>query len=269
VALRSIAEVRGYDHVVVSPHPDDAALSCGGAIAAFGARAERVLVLTVCTASPPAGTRFNAMSESLHRAQGASAAELFRLRRTEDVRACGLLGADVVHGDLLDAPYRHPRAYDTRARLFGTLAPDDDAVARVSHLLQALGERLPGATLHAPLGVGGHVDHRATHAAAREADGFARRLFYEDFPYAAQVPGAVDARLASAGGTFAPVAFDVGATLARKLEAIRAYESQIAILFGTDAKMARMVEAHARACGDVATPIAERLWREVDQPGRS
>ena len=44
-----------YTRVYLSPHLDDAALSCGGTIAASP---DRALIITLCTA-PPSETNFN------------------------------------------------------------------------------------------------------------------------------------------------------------------------------------------------------------------
>ncbi len=44
----------GYRHIVLSPHLDDAALSCGGFIARMTAAGERVLVVNVCSGIPSA-----------------------------------------------------------------------------------------------------------------------------------------------------------------------------------------------------------------------
>jgi LmbE family N-acetylglucosaminyl deacetylase len=40
-------------HVFISPHPDDAALSCGGLIASLRARGEPVAILTVFSGAGP------------------------------------------------------------------------------------------------------------------------------------------------------------------------------------------------------------------------
>ena len=49
-----------YTRVYLSPHLDDAALSCGGTIAP-----DRALVITLCTA-PPSETNFNAVAVEFH-----------------------------------------------------------------------------------------------------------------------------------------------------------------------------------------------------------
>ena len=55
--VRRAAGSGGYELVVLSPHLDDAALSCGGTLAEAGTRGGRALVVTLCTAVPDARGR--------------------------------------------------------------------------------------------------------------------------------------------------------------------------------------------------------------------
>jgi LmbE family N-acetylglucosaminyl deacetylase len=108
-------------------------------------------------------------------------------RRSEDRMACGRLDASVLHLEFPDAIYRHGPAgvalYASEETLLGRLAPEE------AGLVRRLAERLesacpPGASIYAPLAIGGHVDHRLTRAAAER---LGRPLFYyRDFPYASR-----------------------------------------------------------------------------------
>ena len=55
-------------------------------------------------------------------------------------------------------------------------------LAHFHRVLAELRRAYPAATIYAPLGIGGHVDHCLTHQAARRIDGPV--AFYEDMPYA-------------------------------------------------------------------------------------
>jgi LmbE family N-acetylglucosaminyl deacetylase len=172
-----------YDHIYLSPHLDDAALSCGGAISALHAAGDRVLVVTICTASPAPDAQFNDLAQEFHRRWGLAPAEVVAARLREERRAMEMLGADSYWAGMLDAIYRYPAAYNSRAALFGTPAPDDPLLPALRQLIRALRERVPSAQLYVPLGVGTHVDHQISHTAARDAlDGAV--LCYEDMPYA-------------------------------------------------------------------------------------
>ena len=60
----------GYRHIYLSPHLDDAALSCGGGIAAQRAAGERVLVVTFCTGAPAPDMQFSDLAQEFHRKWG-------------------------------------------------------------------------------------------------------------------------------------------------------------------------------------------------------
>ncbi len=65
--IQDFSQIQGaYDHVYLSPHLDDAALSCGGAIARHVAAGQRVLVVTICSAVPKARGSINPLADEFH-----------------------------------------------------------------------------------------------------------------------------------------------------------------------------------------------------------
>ena len=172
-------------HFYLSPHLDDAVLSCGGLIASQVAGGEGVIVLTVCAGDPGPGPH-SEFAQSLH-ARWGGGSSLIGDRRTEDRMACGRLGASVVHFDLRDAVYRRGPAGEV-------LYPSEEAIFAAPHpfetvLVESLAVRLAGAfptnaRVYCPSAIGGHVDHRLTRAAA-ERVGWGL-WYYRDFPYAAR-----------------------------------------------------------------------------------
>jgi LmbE family N-acetylglucosaminyl deacetylase len=251
-----------YDHIYLSPHLDDAALSCGGSIARFVADGQSVLVVNICAGSPPADGVFSPFAQQMHRQWALPPTEAVRQRIQEDVEALETLGADCYLLDRLDAIYRMPDAYVDDATLFGTVAPDDPLADSLRGQVSALATRFPAAIFYAPLGVGQHVDHQATHDIAVEfVRGGLSMAFYEDFPYVA-VAGAIDRRLAQIGGAeiFLPSVTDIDATLARKISAVESYGSQISTLFGDVATMARSVTAYAEGLRPDSGTYGERIW---------
>ena len=94
-----------YDHVYLSPHYDDAALSCGGAIHQQRRAGQAVLVVTICSAPPAPGEVFSPFAREIHGAMG-NPDNLVAMRRDEDRAAIDRLGAEVVWLDFQDAVYR-------------------------------------------------------------------------------------------------------------------------------------------------------------------
>jgi LmbE family N-acetylglucosaminyl deacetylase len=245
-----------YEAIYLSPHLDDAALSCGGQIAARSRRGERVLVATLAAGDAPG--ELTPLAKELHRQwklDGSCAA-----RREEDRRACALLGAEAWHGSIPDAVYRrHPRSgeplYATLEAVFGPVHGDDPAMAEWE---RALRELPPAGEVIVPLGVGGHADHRGVRLAAAAVFG-AAPWHYEDFPYAGKlfaVARTLGPRWRWRSRTWRLSAEDVRARCA----AAAAYASQAEMLAGRSRSLDAKIERHVRRVG------GERLW-QAREPG--
>lgn len=254
-----------YRHLYLSPHFDDAALSCGGQIHRLTAAGQPVLVVTVFAGRP--GPALSPFAERLHGRWG-NPADANATRLAEDEAAMRILGADYVRLNYLDCIYRasgdgREWYYDDETDLFGQVHPAErhlphELAATIAGLLPA---ETP-VTVYAPLTVGNHVDHQLVHAAARRLDRPNWSVaFYEDYPYA-HWPGALEKALEARGAQAWPrQVIHFGAEdLAAKIESVRAYASQLADLFGGEAAMVDLVAAFAHAAGD-GRP-AERLWHE-------
>jgi LmbE family N-acetylglucosaminyl deacetylase len=284
-------------HVFVSPHPDDAALSCGGLIAKLRADGEAVSILTVfsgpgtldrltpyqrlalgfgSSAKWQPGDDADSLVGSGRAVAEAEAAEavptpgqVMADRRAEDESFASFVGASVVFVNLPDAVFR---GYEGDAELMGLPRPNDPPPTAE---LRAALARLAPEVLYLPLAVGGHVDHRQVRRAGMallaEPGSVHRNLirFYEDFPYAlttgfervAQLDPEILPSL-PAGVTLTPEYVEIAELLDRKLAGLRAYESQLGRLFGGDNPMASDVREQARRVGDMGgVGPSERYWR--------
>jgi LmbE family N-acetylglucosaminyl deacetylase len=242
-----------YDFLYLSPHLDDAVLSCGGQISRRVREGKSVLVCTLMAAeqlpaSPsPHATRFLGMC-----GLGADAG---RVRREEDARACARLGAEWKQEDFPDAVFRHDGAgrelYPTHESLFGSVHEKDAA------LFEAVAKRLtglpPGGQVVAPLAAGNHVDHQILRRAAEQVFG-AKLAYYEDYPYAGR-RGVVE-RLTQPRREWAVAAIRLDAEARRaRQEAILEYGSQWPMLFGSRAAFQRKDRWYLWRRG------GERIWR--------
>ena len=276
------------DHLYLSPHFDDAALSCGGQIATLTAAGQSVLVVTITGGEPPVDDSPSDTVQQLHERWATSllvegrpgeAAELMvAQRRAEDRAALAVLGAEWLHLSFLDCIYRcgpdGDALYPGPVDMFGPPNPDDDAT--LAALAEALADLPPAGRVYLPLGVGGHVDHLATRRAAERV--FAAPVYYEEYPYTAR-PGALAVALADRPQRFqktsevwtAATVWLSAAALAAKTAAVAAYASQLSSFFtGPDDLAAKLAgdgrRALADALADGETPPdwavgGERLWR--------
>jgi LmbE family N-acetylglucosaminyl deacetylase len=264
-----------YTHVYLSPHYDDASLSCGGAIYQQTQAGAPVLVITVCAAPPSPGEPLSAFAQSIHHNWG-NPDDVVAVRQAEDHASMAVLGADYVRLNLNDCIYRgQPEQaewyYNSGDQLFGQLHPDDlPLVERITTALEELAPTEPGTILYAPLGVGNHVDHQLVHRAARQLRQQGWRVaFYEDYPYvdpesrfASQRPEHFNLALVLAAHQALKLqperTFLSAAALAAKIKSVEAYASQLAVLFGGEAVMAQRITQYAQAVGQ-GQP-AERMW---------
>lgn len=178
-------EARRYDTVFVSPHLDDVALSCPGALYAHRQKGERVLVAVV----------FSHVG-----AAGSTARRVYETRRAEERCAATRGGYDLLWGQWTDAPFRDPPHRDFNAIVWDD-GPDDDAIVEaLTRWLSDIVSRTRPKQVVGPLGVGRHIDHRLAYRALRHIDDrdSVTLWHYEDRPYAL-VDQAVQLRLGELG----------------------------------------------------------------------
>lgn len=254
-------------HVYLSPHLDDAVLSCGGAIHHHAAAGEKVLAITIFAgefegADPPPFAL-------VQHGYWGNPPRPMALRRAEDMAALTLLGAAALHLDYLDAVYRADPSglwmYTDLDTLLGEVHPGDpiyhDGAVGLADRLASLISPQAASLIYAPLGAGRHVDHQLVHLTARNLLGKGYRVvFYEDYPYAVQ-PGALETALADANAgswQFGAIPLDA-ADLTAKVSAVGYYRTQMGVLFGSAETMPSRVWAFA-ASRSPERGLSEPLW---------
>ena len=160
---------------IVSPHLDDAILSCGVMMQRRAAAGDKVFALNIFTA-------------------GTNAAN----RRKEEIAAQSEIGAEPHFLDELDAPDRDPKYIPLANLFFGRIdASHRPLIERVAERVRGFisGHKIDLAVF--PLGAGGHIDHRMAFEAGRRITGVPVR-FYEDRPYILW-PGVLQGRMNQIG----------------------------------------------------------------------
>ena len=254
-------------HFYLSPHLDDAVLSCGGTIHQRAADGAQVEVVTLF-AGEFTGRELSPFALLQHKYWGHPARPML-LRRAEDSAALALLGAEAQHLNYLDAVYRAGPdgvwLYSEEESLWGGVHPDDPMAQNGAQALaEELANLLPPRDrllVHAPLAVGRHVDHQIVHAAARHllAQGY-QVTFYEDYPYAER-PGATESAVAAAeAGAWRVEAVPLNPRdVAAKVSALGYYRTQMAVLFGGAEAMPNRIWSFAASRAQHVA-LAERLW---------
>lgn len=255
-------------HIYLSPHLDDAVLSCGGLIFEQAHRGDTVAVITIFAASPSPLHPLSSFAQSLHERWQASApagvdfSDPPALRRAEDLRALAVLHPAVraIHYTLPDCIYRvdpttRQALYDSEEAIFGPVQPADPALAD----LQSVPVLPEGAALYVPLGIGHHVDHQVVRCAVEGWELPPQRVrYYEDYPYVAY-PGALEAALGDPSGwetTVCPIGEDA---MTAKIRAVAQYASQISTFWASEEAMITALREHVERSG------GERLWQPCDK----
>ena len=267
-----------YHHIYLSPHYDDASLSCGGAIDQQLKAGQSVLVVTICAAEPPLDRPLSPFAEKLHRSWG-DAEQMVATRQAEDQAAMERLGCDYHRFDLFDCIYRGDLSggrwyYTSVENLFDEVDPADHTLAnKIAQKIVSLVKPDNRTLLYAPLTVGHHVDHQLTHLAALQLrqQGW-RVLFYEDYPYAdpsypfTRPPHALEEAHTLEKTLMAKLELKLqpelrllsDENLQQKIDSILAYASQLDMLFGGEEATVKAVQGYAAHVGD--GQLAERIW---------
>jgi LmbE family N-acetylglucosaminyl deacetylase len=260
-------------HLYLSPHFDDAALSCGGHIAQLCQNGERVVVFTVMAGDPPVGFKPTPFTEKLHQDWGLQCPPL-EGRGLEDEKAMSILGAEVKFGPYPDAVYRiDPKTggalYPDRDSIFAKVQPGDPVLqakrAAVVQALIALFDIKTGDTIHVPLGVGQHVDHQIVREMGKALMRWRPSnpmFFYEDYPYLRQGQAAIRSAVEELGLEVARVTHALDpVTIDKRIAAIACYRSQLASLeWPTTVAMSTEVRTSIAQIG------GEREWRLLYVP---
>jgi len=235
--------------VYLSPHLDDAILSCGGLIADQVRAGHRVTIWTLFAGDPP--TSLPPFARDLHRRWGLGH-DAPRARREEDLEACRRAGAVAVHSHFPDCVYRRSPVtgqpvITENDDLFQPVHPDESGL--VAEIQAVLARDLPAFDrIAVPLTLGGHMDHRIVRAAA-ESLGLPL-LYYADYPYAVE-PGSNPDQLLHG----IPQATPVSAKGLRAWQhAVKVYRSQISTWWSSDQEADEAIRAYWQSGG------GQQLW---------
>lgn len=248
--------------IYLSPHLDDAALSCGGLIWEQRQKGIEASIWTVCAGDPPS-RNLSAFAESLH-TRWDRGMQATTFRRSEDIASCAELGASHQHFSVPDCIYRIGKdgrivLYPSEESLFGELHQDDAQL--VESLSAEFAAKLPSdAVLVCPLALGSHVDHKLTRAAVERVVAtqaskgiYHPTWYYADYPYAARIADELPNTLTD---TWAGTSFPISeAGLVAWERSIAAHASQVSTFWSNQEKLRLDLRAYARTMDGV------RLWK--------
>jgi LmbE family N-acetylglucosaminyl deacetylase len=173
-------------HIIISPHLDDAVLSCGELIKHFISVGDNVLTVTVFTAFPPSDDLSDAAKQYHSNCFLGDNSMIFR--QAEDLKAMEYLGCKYKHLHYYECLYRknisgihiYPDLKDiyhldfaNEVDIFYMLCAEMKEVCK------------DGSNIYVPFGLGNHADHllirKVFDAIRNELNG--EVFFYEEIPY--------------------------------------------------------------------------------------
>jgi len=183
----------------ISPHLDDAILSCGGLITLLAGKT-KVSVITLFTEADSQSPTISAQAY-LKQCGFNSAQELFERRRAEDRAIMEKIGVRWLHLGFIDALWRKKKT-GLLTEMLGKIIPefihiyptyryhimsgkqsaaDKNLIIKIQQRLVSLKRTEQGAVFFFPSGCGNHVDHLLTYKLGLSFAG--KSFFYADFPY--------------------------------------------------------------------------------------
>lgn len=252
----------------VSPHFDDAVLSCGGLIHKLSASETLTYVLTIFSGLPDPTTLSDAAKEFHNDIQlGDNAIEI---RRAEDLNASDFLGYHPIHFDFLESQYRqNPNGghiYKKLDDIFtGKLEDEQKCIEQLILKMKDFLSLHSFDAIYIPTGVGNHIDHLIARfvieeISKKEESLSEKVIYYEDMPYACYL-----------GQVFSENYFRKKIqtyleplsefNFKAKMEAIALYESQINMLWDGHKKMINSYKNYSRYLSNDKGEIYERYWK--------
>lgn len=256
---------RYKNFIFLSPHYDDAVLSCGYLLEKLHSCRKNISVITIFT--QPSERPYSPQALTFLRTSGYKSAErLFCDRQKEDISALHIFGGKHLHLSCVDAAWRKSELYQhlRRVRWLWKLFPQLAHVypnpkkqfsgswsRKDSALFRELAMKLQNVIFNqydkktvvfVPLGIGGHADHILVRDVAKT---LSTPVFYwEDFPYNTS---RYSYSIFFSKNNNYEVAFEIQPTKrAKKYQAIRRYRSQVAVLF-PDGKIPLIAERYFSA----------------------
>ena len=249
----------GTRWIFLSPHLDDAVLSCGGMIAEI-AKTAHVEIWSIFTRAPLRGPYSHA-AQWLHSISGGhTGSRLAALRRAEDRAACKVVGASAVHLPFVEALYRRRSdgRFLYRHALQGSIHPSDRAL--IEKIANELKKSLrPGDRVVAPLAIAGHADHLVTREAVHSVIDKGL-VYYVEIPYLEGREEKVAALTASMWNLrFLPSA----ESLDRWVHGAHKYKSQVPMLHGASGSIEDVIRRYAGTGKVTLFTPSEQLARSV------
>ena len=222
--------------VFISPHLDDAILSCAGLISFLVEQGKKVEICNVFTSINDKNMELSEvvkeyiaedLHENINNVNRKKCDEWIRLRQSEDEEACSLLKCCKRNLGYIDAIFRMKSEwyiYDTEEKLFAGKTINDEKLLKKELILKLSDICKDFDKCIFPMAVGNHVDHRIIYEVGLEIQKNNYNVsYYYEIPYSL-IPSSLFTNVEK---------MDISKYLDLKINAVSKYTSQLQGLFGT------------------------------------
>jgi len=221
--------------VFISPHQDDAILSCGELISQISGKTD-VTVVNVFTKAHEKPYTLSA-KQFLKNSYSSDAETLYKERKAEDKKVLSNFSVSIIDLNFQDALFRKNK----KSSFLGTLLPEVDHIYPTYrwHIVKGISKRdyavddlkkklkiftKKNTLIFAPVGIGNHADHLAVRKACEEICASESIVLYSDFPY--------NMRLQTIGAPFKNgEKYIIEPNMTKKTKLIKGYKTQLDGLF--------------------------------------
>src|SRR3989338_4946817 len=179
--------------IFISPHFDDAVLSCGSLLMHLTGKTS-ITIINVFTKAHKKPYTLSARKFLKESNGGSDATVLFKERFKEDKNVLSSLNVKIINLGLVDALFRKKNNFNFLGKVFPEInhiyptykwhvvrriSPHDHATTQLKKILKKFnGEKI---LVFAPYGIGNHADHVITRKVCEDL--FDNLILYSDFPY--------------------------------------------------------------------------------------
>jgi LmbE family N-acetylglucosaminyl deacetylase len=241
-------------YIFVSPHLDDAILSCGGIIHSLISSGHIVEIWTIF-AGLPENILFTDFAKRLHLRWNLEDQNAIKYRREEDKKACKILGAKYKYFNFLDCIYRHKNDGQPLVSKEDNLFQDIDGnqLLLVKEIANSIYKKLPENTiLISPLAIGKHVDHQIVKMALISKSK-QNLWFYVDYPYVVKESSSFSPTFKGDLQEENFLLMDIN--LKKWKLAVSAYQSQISTFWNGNIEMFQKIDDYVSSGG------GNKLWK--------
>ena len=241
-------------YIFISPHLDDAILSCGGIIHSLKSSGHIVEIWTIF-AGLPDNMLYTDFAKSLHKRWKLDGQNPIISRLEEDKNACKILGAKSKYFNFFDCIYRlnengHPLV-TKEEDLFQDVTGNQ--LLLVKEIAKSIYKKLPeNAILISPLAIGNHVDHQIVKMGLTSHI-YPKFSFYADYPYVVKESSSFDPT--SIIDLQEENIFLMDSDLEKWKFAVSAYKSQISTFWNGNIEMFQKIDDYASLGG------GRKLWK--------